>query len=49
MNSHDWEKLFDMEIAQGRFLWERSSEALRNLSKSVKKPFWVEVLIALAN
>ena len=48
MNRHCWQKLFDMDVAQGRFLWERSSEALRNLSESVKNPFWAEVFIALA-
>ena len=40
MNRHDWQRLFDVEVAQGRLLWERSSEALRNLSESVKTPFW---------
>ena len=45
---HAWGRLFDQEIAKGRFLWHRSAPSLRALASSLSNKFWIEVLLAMA-
>ena len=45
---HIWSKLFDHEIAKGRFLWNRNETSLKSLSSSTNNRFWADVMIAMA-
>ena len=45
---HAWCRLFDQEIAKGKFIWHRSALSLEALANSLNNKFWAEVLIAMA-
>ena len=45
---HAWCRLFDQEIAKGKFIWHRSALSLEALTNALKNKFWAEVLIAMA-
>ena len=45
---HIWCKLFDQEIAKGRFLWNRNESSLKLVSSSMNNKFWADVMIAMA-
>ena len=46
--NHDWCKLFRQEIVGGRFIWERNSSSLTQLTKKTSNLFWAEVMTAMA-
>ena len=46
--NHEWCKLFRQEIARGRFIWERNSLSLTQITRKVLNKFWAEVMTAMA-
>ena len=43
-----WTTLFESEIAQGAFLWNRNARSLEQFARTIENAFWKETLIAYA-
>ena len=45
--NHDWCRLFRQEIARGRFIWERNSPSLMEMTRRTSNDFWAKVMVAM--
>ena len=48
IQTHAWQTLFDSEIADKAFIWDRNSRSIQKLASKTTNPFWKETFIAYA-